>query len=333
VNRVGDPTSIKRLGGRTGYTCVSFSPSKIPYGGFSPVRLQTGIQLRPSPAGLYAVKAGTSESYGHFRGITVDPSCPAIQSRGPWLPCGLCCPAGSLLTMASSEPLPCSRSAYFLRLPAISTGSGSPLLSAPLSNRAISRTPADRSGASCCYFPDRTSLHQIRTGSASALSYPTSVLVGCVTRLTSSLSLRPDWLLARHRHGLLRSSFRSAGRPFRTSNITTRLQQITAAGLSPARDAALWAADGSTRIFTDWHQRSAWKSICRHRRDPGRRQSLRWRQMLFRSAFICANPCPVFSSSCLLCPYRRPEFQEVKGTVFEQSWLVNCVDFATLFFA
>ncbi len=36
-------------------TCVSPSPSKIPYGGFSPVRLQTGIQpLRPSatPSGL-----------------------------------------------------------------------------------------------------------------------------------------------------------------------------------------------------------------------------------------------------------------------------------------
>ena len=30
---------------------VSSSPSKIPYGGFSPVRLQTGLQpLRPSPA-------------------------------------------------------------------------------------------------------------------------------------------------------------------------------------------------------------------------------------------------------------------------------------------
>ena len=40
--------SIKRLGGRTGSTRVSPSPSKIPYGGFSPVRLQTRSRRRPS---------------------------------------------------------------------------------------------------------------------------------------------------------------------------------------------------------------------------------------------------------------------------------------------
>ena len=43
--------SIKRLGGRTCESRhVSSSPSKIPYGGFSPVRLQTGYEpWRPSP--------------------------------------------------------------------------------------------------------------------------------------------------------------------------------------------------------------------------------------------------------------------------------------------
>ena len=36
---------------------VSCAPSKIPYGGFSPVRLQTGIRRRPSSVSdLYAVK-------------------------------------------------------------------------------------------------------------------------------------------------------------------------------------------------------------------------------------------------------------------------------------
>src|SRR2546427_130710 len=45
-----NPMSIKRLGGRTCHPRVSSSPSKIPYGGFSPVRLQTGEQpRRPSP--------------------------------------------------------------------------------------------------------------------------------------------------------------------------------------------------------------------------------------------------------------------------------------------
>ena len=49
--------SIKRPGGRTGESWhVSPSPSKIPYGGFSPVRLQTGYQpWRPSPVSRSAV--------------------------------------------------------------------------------------------------------------------------------------------------------------------------------------------------------------------------------------------------------------------------------------
>ena len=32
-------------------------------------------------------------------------SAASLRSRGPWLASGLCCPAGSSLTMASSEPL------------------------------------------------------------------------------------------------------------------------------------------------------------------------------------------------------------------------------------
>ena len=172
-----------------------------------------------------------------------DSSCPAPQPRSPWLPGGLCCPARSSLTMASSEPLPPACQLIFFACQASGERVG-PHFFAPLSSRAISRTRADRSGASDCFFPDRTSLRHLRTGSASAHPCLPTVLAGRVTRLTSSLSLRPDWLLARHRHGLLRSSFRLAGRPSRPSIITTRLQSITAAGLSPARSAALWAANG-----------------------------------------------------------------------------------------
>jgi hypothetical protein len=99
---------------------VSCSPSKIPYGGFSPVRLQTGLPRRPSrpfpqvkrktriPQGsrrLYAAKAPIFSPYGSFdhvwRGINQD-----TQSRGPWLTNRLCCPVGSSLTTASSVPLP-----------------------------------------------------------------------------------------------------------------------------------------------------------------------------------------------------------------------------------
>jgi len=112
---------------------VSCSPSKIPYVGFSPVRLQTGIQSQPSqPVGglsarpacptvagrLYVAKAVVSGFYSASlrRGICAtwrNPLTSAIQSRGPWLSCGLCCPAGSSLTMASSETLASSRRLIF----------------------------------------------------------------------------------------------------------------------------------------------------------------------------------------------------------------------------
>jgi len=247
VNQAGYPLAIKHPGGCTGPTCVSSTPSKIPYGGFSPVRLQTGIQQRPSPQEVYTLpKPGPQDPMATFVACQRVPLARAIQSRGPWLPSGLCCPTGSLLTMASSEPLHSHLVTYLLRLPSISGAGGSPLSSTPLSNRAISRTPVDWTGAYGCFFPAHTSLRQLRNSSASTPSCLPSVHAGCVTRLTSSLSLRPDWLLARHRHRLLLSSFRAAGYPYSTSNITTRLQPTTAAGLSPARDAALWAANGDT---------------------------------------------------------------------------------------
>ena len=120
---------------------VSSSLSKIPYGGFSPVRLQTGCQPRPSPGadGLSAKPAcpaprptytgpqlpaqrGATPRQG--AGTTVieprlkrrSPPLPAaLQSRGPWLARGFCCPAGSSLTMASCEtlaPLPATYALY-----------------------------------------------------------------------------------------------------------------------------------------------------------------------------------------------------------------------------
>ena len=52
-----NPMSMKRLGGRTRHPHVSSSPSKIPYGGFSPVRLQTGLQQRRSSSTALALSA------------------------------------------------------------------------------------------------------------------------------------------------------------------------------------------------------------------------------------------------------------------------------------
>ena len=70
--------SFERPGRRACLACVSSSLSKIPYVGFSPVRLQTGIPSRPSPpppgfkpragihpvgVGLYAMKAQAPAAY------------------------------------------------------------------------------------------------------------------------------------------------------------------------------------------------------------------------------------------------------------------------------
>src|SRR5215472_2714588 len=77
---------------------VSSAPSKIPYSGFSPVRLQTEFQPRPSSNRDFPLLRET------------------IQSRGPWLPSGLCCPVGSSLTITSCELLVPSR--QFMDYPA-----------------------------------------------------------------------------------------------------------------------------------------------------------------------------------------------------------------------
>ena len=62
---------------------VSSSPSKIPYGGFSPVRLQTGLQpLRPSPT-----RIGLSDRPTSTRSSLAYTQPPALH-RAPCGPCG-----------------------------------------------------------------------------------------------------------------------------------------------------------------------------------------------------------------------------------------------------
>ena len=251
---------------------VSCSPSKIPYVGFSPVRLQTGSRPRPSPQGpglkrrtrihpgsdgLYAADDGGSKEKVNTRSRTPRrPSGPSLvfrrptQSRGPWLASGLCCPAGSSLTMASSEPLgPSPRLICFVQgglCPTVLSGlgsRGSPICSACPFLRAAVRTPADRAAARGCSFAARSGLRHLCTGSASA-SPPSPALRwsasrGCNVRFT----LRPGGLLALHRPGPLRSSFHLLESPPRGVEYHyPGTQPIPGAGLSPAGHAALWAA-------------------------------------------------------------------------------------------
>jgi len=120
-------TPVQRITGTcTRGTRVSSSPSKIPYGGFSPVRLQTGIPPRPSPArsrsSRYPVPAYTRRKFlspkrASRRSRTLaqaalPSSDRTLPSRGPWLVSGFYCPAGSMLTMTSSETLAASGAAY-----------------------------------------------------------------------------------------------------------------------------------------------------------------------------------------------------------------------------
>ena len=91
---------------------VSSTPSKIPYGGFSPVRLQTHFTPRPPSHVLLHLLIGRHCRLLHprLRIRTCVQAAPGISnplrgSSSSWLPIRFYCPAGSLLTMAKSAPL------------------------------------------------------------------------------------------------------------------------------------------------------------------------------------------------------------------------------------
>ena len=102
---------------------VSSTPSKIPYGGFSPVRLQTRFRPRPPSRAGHRQLIGRHCLYLRsrrlFRSGTHVQSAPRTSdqdhgSNGPWLPNRFYCPVGSSLTMATSAPLSATRAAYEL---------------------------------------------------------------------------------------------------------------------------------------------------------------------------------------------------------------------------
>ena len=116
----------------------------------------------PQPWSLYAGRSrhpasahhGTVAEQAHPPKRDSDRRIQAIPSRGPWLACGLCCPAGSSLTMTSSAPLALHSAAYGFAVgpsnPAClgREGRGSPIYLACPFVRAIPRTPVDQSAAS-----------------------------------------------------------------------------------------------------------------------------------------------------------------------------------------
>ena len=246
---------------------VSSSPSKIPYGGFSPVRLQIGIRPRPSPQAHTRRRlvrghksVGPSPTFSPFRGNRRTQSAlekrPAgrFRSRGPWLARGLYCPAGSSLTMASSEALASSRRLMISApglcraeaLPSLRRAArDSPIYSACPSLRAVSRTPADRVAMTVVLPP------------AAAFTHPCGVrhprcprknrfTRGRVTRQQSSLDAAARSFVGPSptRTFTFELSFHESPHLNVEYNYAAN-QSIAATGLSPAGHAALWAA---TRI-------------------------------------------------------------------------------------
>ena len=180
---------------------VSSRPSEIPYGGFSPVRLQTGLGPSPSSPGAHPTTYRRPESRSPAtvlapqgaiaalsrRRVAVRRDCPVqrplahqrvILSRRVIAYYGL---------IRGSRPLP---SAYVLRrrVFALRPRPGDSLLySACPSVRAVCRTPADRVVIAVSNAT-RGSLRPSVRGSASALVHAkVGSRVACVTRLHSSL--------------------------------------------------------------------------------------------------------------------------------------------------
>jgi len=188
---------------------VSPSPSKIPYGGFSPVRLQMDRQWRPSTTsqGLSAV---------HIRPMTPSYTPPQLQLPGIRDPqrdypfenlsvqCGTT-PSNSNTSIQRpldrhrvvlsrrviayyglirpSESLPATyefaaRAAAPKEIGSRWESRGSPIYSAGLCSRAASLTPVAPKSADDCYFLFGISLHLLVTGSATTLVF---------SRLQSSL--------------------------------------------------------------------------------------------------------------------------------------------------
>ena len=176
----------------------SSAPSKIPYGGFSPVRLQTRFMPRPPSQASQRLLIGRHCRYlrprRFIRSGPFDQPAPKTSdhdrgSSGPWLPDRLYCPVGSLLTMATSAPLSATRRLmhYSARLRVgLASRRGSPIYSANPFTPCRRPYPGGPSDCVQRCLHRRLCLRRISTGSTT--TNPTNPnQVGSVTRLQRSL--------------------------------------------------------------------------------------------------------------------------------------------------
>jgi len=243
---------------------VSSTPSKIPYGGFSPVRLQTRFTQRPPSQAYPRLLIGRHCGYLGLRRLFRNRTCVQAapessdhhhESSGPWLPDRLYCPVRSSLAMATSAPLSAVERLmnYSFRLrdrPA--SRRGSPLYSASPSIHAVARTPVVPTTAFDDAFIVGAALRQFRTGSATTCSTNPNP-VDRVTELQHSL-YATAWnhcLPCSARTFTTKLSW--AGSPQCPSWLSLNgSSSFTIAGLSPAGLTALWAASGIHGKRSNW---------------------------------------------------------------------------------
>jgi hypothetical protein len=210
---------------------VSSSLSKIPYGGFSPVRLQTGSPRRPSSSitrsDLYAVQVRPSDPDSqrwHFKRVVCHRT---SRPEALGSPAGYSVPPGHRLLRPHprlwSPPadLCFIRRVFVAQLLSHGEARGSPIYSACLYPRAALRTPVDCAIAPDCYFIAHTSLRHFRIGSAP--TYPQNpVHCGVLTRLQVSLYATARWVCSPcPGQDFYFRAFIPSGRPLETSSITT----------------------------------------------------------------------------------------------------------------
>ena len=224
---------------------VSSAPSKIPYGGFSPVRLQTGCQPRPSlHQQLIRGHSGDLVRARWFRNRT----CVRRHSRlltPHTRPVAL----GSAGGFAVRQP---HRLLWphpsFCAAPPVSYISGGSCATQKVptficqSLMACRRPYSDGSGKSLTNLNSRLGLRPFGRGSATMFVHTPDYVWWFSRSCNVHITLRPAISLAPLRTGLLQPSLPAPDHSKDRSVMTTGTFVSFLTGLSPAALAALWAA-------------------------------------------------------------------------------------------
>jgi hypothetical protein len=204
---------------------------------------------------LYATKAVATYSYSPSGHIRRSPVASAIQSRGPWLSGALCCRSRSSLTMASSESVCPSRRLIsfvhriFALRPRMDWNRQIPQFAPRICDSVPPSVPRWTGGVPLAVSSSPVIAFaisaQARHPHAHAHRFPREK---CNEAAKFTSCYGPVELIALLRQGRLLSSFHRVESPQPdVEYVYTGKQPIPAAGLTPARYAALWAANRDHR--------------------------------------------------------------------------------------